>query len=104
MSSKQEQPEKVYIQSREVEVVIASVAKQSPVGWPSRPLSFPRTRSREARDRLDPGSESGVTNDRQSHVPRGTVPPMRVQSRGTRDCTPRNDRNGEMLPNNWVLT
>jgi len=100
MSSKQEQSEKVCIQSREVEVVIASVAKQSPVEWPSHPLSFPRTRE----SRLDPGSESGVTNDRQSHVPRGTVPPMRVQSRGTRDCTPRNDRNGEMLPNNWVLT
>jgi hypothetical protein len=38
--------------------------KQSPVGGASRPSSFPRTRSREARDRLDPGSESGVTNDR----------------------------------------
>ena len=33
--------------------------------------------SREARDRLGPGSESGVTNDRQSRVPRGTAAPMR---------------------------
>jgi hypothetical protein len=64
MSSKQEQPEKVCIQSRELEVVIASVAKQSPVEWPSHPLSFPRTRE----SRLDPGSESGVTNDRQDET------------------------------------
>jgi hypothetical protein len=45
--------------------------EQSPAGWVFRPSSFPRTRSREARDRLDPGSESGVTNNRQSRVPRG---------------------------------
>ena len=47
---------------------------------------------------LDPGSESGVTNGRQSRVPRGTVPPMRLLSRGTRDFTPRNDRYGELPP------
>ncbi len=39
-----------------------------------------------------PGSKSGVTNNGQSHVPSGTVPPMRLLSRGTRDFTPRNDR------------
>ncbi len=92
MSSKQEQPEKVYIQCREVDVVIASVVKQSPVESPSHPLSFPRTRE----SRLDHGSESGVTNDRQSRVPRGTVPPMRLLSR----CIPRSDGSGEMPPNN----
>jgi hypothetical protein len=86
--------------------VIGIAAKQSTMGWASRPSSFPRTRSREARDRLDPGSKSGVTNDRQSRVPRGTVPPMglhgardvpkghpcRDESRGTRDLPPRNNR------------
>ena len=53
--------------------------------WASRPSSSPRTRSREERDRLDPGSESGVTNSRQSRVPYETVPPIRLLSRGTRD-------------------
>ncbi len=57
--------------------------RQSPVGWASRPSSFPRTRE----SRLDPGSESGVTNHRQSRVPRGTVPPMRLLRR----LAPRND-------------
>ena len=41
-----------------------------------------------------PGSGSGVTNDRQSRVLRGTVPPMRLLSRGTRDFTPRKDKVG----------
>jgi len=47
------------------EYVIASAAKQSPVVWASRPSSFPRTRE----SRLETGSESGVTNDRQDAVP-----------------------------------
>ncbi len=50
----------------------------SSVGLASRPSSFPRTRSREARDILDPGSESGVMNDRRFSVPVGMVPPIRV--------------------------
>ena len=48
--------------------------KQSPLAWASHPWSFPHTRE----SRLDPESESGVTNGRQSRVPRGTVPPMRL--------------------------
>ena len=69
--------------------VIASAAKQTPVGWASRPSSFPRTResstSRDAgaydlvaagvpaRHFLDPGSESGVTNGRQPPVSSGAA-------------------------------
>ena len=74
----------VDIQYCGVGVVIASAAKQSPVGWASRPSSFPRTRESStgrdagaydlvaagvpARHFLDPGSESGVTNDRNLKV------------------------------------
>ena len=73
-------------------MIIASAAKQTPAGWASRPSSFPRTRESStgrdagaydlvaagvpARHFLDPGSESGVTNDRQPPVPSGAVPPM----------------------------
>jgi hypothetical protein len=80
-----------------LEQVIASAAKQSPVGMGILPILNRQAgclshQSREARDRLDPGSESGVTHDRQSRVPRGTVPLMKLLSRGTRDFTPRNIR------------
>jgi|GEM_PF-4466200 hypothetical protein len=57
--------------------------KQSPTRLASRRSSFPRTRE----SRLDPGSESGVTNYGQSGVLRETVPPMRLLRRST----PRND-------------
>ncbi len=69
-------------------------------GRASCPSSIDR-QSRVSRDvppvprggvRLDPGSESGVTNDRQSRVLRGTVPPVKLLSRGPRDFTPRNGR------------
>jgi hypothetical protein len=72
----------VSIQSLVVRVVIASP--------PSRPLSLPLTlesgrtglragRSEAGRDAgTTPGSESGVTDDRQSRVPRGTTPLMRL--------------------------
>jgi hypothetical protein len=60
--------------------------------------------SREARDRLDPGSESGVTNDRQSRVQRGTVPLMRLLSRVLWDFTPRNDRGSDVPLSDRRLT
>jgi hypothetical protein len=62
-----------------------SAGKQFPVGWASRPSSFPRTRESStgrdagaydlvaagvpARHFPAPGSESGVTNDRQDAGP-----------------------------------
>ncbi len=60
--------------------------------------------SLEARDRLDPGSESGVTNDRQPCVPRATVPLMRLLSRVPRDFTPRNESGSDVPVGDRRLT